>query len=724
MSEGQEARGRVGRTCSRSSHEGLPPSSPSPSPSPSPSTLSYRDEVRQYRREKCRVAQQLLGAARAPAPPVHAGWLKVRGTLRGWSKLWCELRPGLLLLYKTEQAKRSHWVGTILLTSCRLIERPSRRQGFCFKLFHPLERRIWSTRGPDGETVGAVVPPLPQGSLIFRSATEGATRSWLHALELCMTWSPAAQCARQVTGTQRTTKPLTDVGPVPAVDEDSPPQTGTGSSEGVEEDEHERMTPEVPDGSQLPPETPYVEQEPLNLAGRVGHSQTQELADELKSLVWTLMKQLRPGMDVSRIKLPTSVFEPLSFLVMTADCANHADCLSRAAQMGDPYVRMKGIVEWYFSMMCQKTMRLKIPYKPIIGETFRCFWKHPNGSRTYYFAEQISRHPWKTAAFISNRPDDFCIFITASITGRFYGNSAAAVPEGTLTVRLLSREEEYHVTLPHILCKSLLIGTVSLELGGKAAIECPRTGYVADLEFKLKSMWAGPSDFNKVAGRIRLGQQTLATIDGKWDGDVFLTDKHTNERELLWSPTPETRARRLPRFTVPLEEQAPHESERLWLRMSEAIQRQDQTAVAEERFTVMEAQREAIRNRAAAGVQHTPKYFDEDPVTGRYTYRYACLRPWDPCTELSQYEAEYRLLTQRRAVQPPTAAGAARSGTPGQAERTTVGEEPDGLKLIRPAPTQQRSEGEKTYAQAARRRELSSAVHGSYFEKLLGSSRK
>ena len=40
----------------------------------------------------------------------------------------------------------SHWVGTVLLNTCELIERPSKKDGFCFKLFHPLDQSIWATK--------------------------------------------------------------------------------------------------------------------------------------------------------------------------------------------------------------------------------------------------------------------------------------------------------------------------------------------------------------------------------------------------------------------------------------------------------------------------------------------------------------------------------------------------------------------------------------------------
>lgn len=115
-----------------------------------------------------------------------ADWLKVRGTLKSWTKLWCVLKPGLLLIYKTPKVKSSHWVGTVLLTSCQVIERPSKKDGFCFKLFHPLDQSIWAPRGPEKETMGAVVQPLPTSYLIFRAPSQAAGKCWMDALELSL----------------------------------------------------------------------------------------------------------------------------------------------------------------------------------------------------------------------------------------------------------------------------------------------------------------------------------------------------------------------------------------------------------------------------------------------------------------------------------------------------------------------------------------------------------
>ena len=56
--------------------------------------------------------------------------------------------------------------------------------------------------------------------------------------------------------------------------------------------------------------------------------QTEEFSDENKSIVWFLVKQVRPGMDLSRVVLPTFILEPRSFLDKLTDYHYHADILA------------------------------------------------------------------------------------------------------------------------------------------------------------------------------------------------------------------------------------------------------------------------------------------------------------------------------------------------------------------------------------------------------------
>ena len=60
---------------------------------------------------------------------------------------------------------------------------------------------------------------------------------------------------------------------------------------------------------------------------------------------------------------------------------------------------------------------------------------------------------------------------------------------------MLDLKENYTVTFPSGYARSIL--TVPwIELGGKASIQCPETGYSASVEFKCKPFFG--SDVNKV----------------------------------------------------------------------------------------------------------------------------------------------------------------------------------------------------------------------------------
>ncbi|XP_059488912.1 oxysterol-binding protein-related protein 8-like isoform X2 [Neocloeon triangulifer] len=612
---------------------------------------SYKAQRKNYRQEKKRVANELLSTLKDPSVIILADWLKVRGTLKSWTKLWCVLKPGLLLLYKSPKTKSSHWVGTVLLSNCNVIERPSKKDGFCFKLFHPMEQSIWAPRGPEKESMGAVVLPLPTAYLIFRANSQAAGKCWMDALELGLRCS--SLLIRTSSGRDSTPQAPEHHWEFEhhfADQESSTMDTMKGDQHSVSESEtdsdggkHDDGLLDDPDWE--PEKTPYIENEEEEF-GSAGE-QTEELAEENKSLIWFLMKQVRPGMDLSKVVLPTFILEPRSFLDKLSDSYYHVDLLSQAVVEEDAFTRMKLVVRWYLSGFYKKPKGLKKPYNPVLGESFRCCWNHPNGSKTYYLAEQVSHHPPVSAFYVTNRQEGFCITASILAKSKFYGNSTSAILDGTAILTLLPRGEDYTITIPYAHCKGILMGTLTMEYGGKVAIECEKTGYKTEIEFKLKPLIRNMEP-NLISGRLKLGKETFATIDGFWDGEITIKDRRTGEEQIFWSPTPEMKAKRLKRCTVPLTHQGEFESERLWQHVSAAIRRDDQVAATEEKTVLEEAQRASVKERKAKCEDWTPKYFEQDLISGQWVYRHSDLRPWDTRNDVFQYECDYVIQTKTR----------------------------------------------------------------------------
>nr|CAD7432463.1 unnamed protein product [Timema monikensis] len=459
----------------------------------------------------------------------------------------------------------------------------------------------------------------------------------------------------------------------------------------------ERDETQVAEGEPL--ETPYINKEEIEEFGSAGE-QVEELGEEHRSLIWYLVKQVRPGMDLSKVVLPTFILEPRSFLDKLADSYYHADILAKAVMEDDAFTRMKCIVQWYLSGLYKKPKGLKKPYNPILGETFRCYWKHPNGSRTFYLAEQISHHPPVSAFYVTNRQDGFCINGSILAKSKFYGvyaenrpsdvskpgwlehqvlihqgkvalflelarfevsqvtrlckpvypegNSTSAILDGVALLTLLPRGEDYSITTPYAHCKGILMGTLTMELGGKVILDCEKTGYKTEIDFKLKPFLGGVDQTNMISGRLKLGKETLATIEGYWDGAVNIKDRRTGEEQLLWKPTPEVRAQRLKRYTVSIDHQGDFESENLWQHVSAAILGDDQIMATEEKTVLEEAQRAAVKERKLKCLEWVPKHFEQDLISGQWVYKHADLRPWDPRNDVCQYEFNYVIQTKTR----------------------------------------------------------------------------
>ncbi|XP_066248396.1 oxysterol-binding protein-related protein 8 [Euwallacea similis] len=616
---------------------------------------SYKAQRKNYRKEKKRVTNELLNSLKDPSVVVLSDWLKVRGTLKSWTKLWCVLMPGLLVLYKSPKTKGSHWVGTVLLNSCKVIERPSKKDGFCFKLYNPLDQTIWAPRGPENETIGAVVQPLPSSYLIFRASSQASGMCWLDALEISIRNDAAlirSVSNKSSTGstTHETQWSETDYEKHFVHDLDNTSQTDNGAQLSTGEvdlsDTESEASIKEDDMDVDPLESSYIPNTEEEF-GEVG-AQMEELAEEHKSLIWYLVKQVRPGMDLSKVVLPTFILEPRSFLDKLSDSYYHVDILSQAVLEDDAFTRMKQVVKWYLSGLYKKPKGLKKPYNPILGETFRCYWNHPNSSKTFYIAEQVSHHPPVSAFYVTNRQDGFAISASILARSKFYGNSTSAILDGTAVLTLLPRGEDYKLTVPYAHCKGILMGTLTMELGGKITIDCEKTGYYTEIEFKLKPFLGGSEQTNCITGRLKLGKETLATIEGYWDGAIHIKDKRTGEMQLLFSSAPAVRKQRLLRYTVSLDNQGENESERLWQHVSAAILRDDMSSATEEKTLLEEAQRARSKERKVKCEEWSPVHFQQDLKTGQWVYKHSDLRPWDPRNDLYQYEYEYKILTRTK----------------------------------------------------------------------------
>lgn len=130
------------------------------------------------------------------------------------------------------------------------------------------------------------------------------------------------------------------------------------------------------------------------------------------SVVTHLLSQVKIGMDLTKVVLPTFILERRSLLEMYADYFAHPDLFLKIADLKEPRERIVQVVRWYLSSYHagRKSAVAKKPYNPVLGEIFRCHWDLPElekdpilvtdgpvpwcrRDQLTFVAEQVCHHP-------------------------------------------------------------------------------------------------------------------------------------------------------------------------------------------------------------------------------------------------------------------------------------------------------------------------------------------
>eukprot|EP00063_Salmo_salar_P062810 XP_014037645.1 PREDICTED: oxysterol-binding protein-related protein 10-like [Salmo salar] len=141
-------------------------------------------------------------------------------------------------------------------------------------------------------------------------------------------------------------------------------------------------TPESIDPSEEMTDTEDSEEEDLGVR------------EDQRNIILHLLSQLKLGMDLTRVVLPTFILEKRSLLEMYANFMAHPDMFLAITTGTTPEERIVRFVEYYLTAFHEgrKGAVAKKPYNPILGESFRCSWDVPR--------ERV--HPLRTMSSVPN----------------------------------------------------------------------------------------------------------------------------------------------------------------------------------------------------------------------------------------------------------------------------------------------------------------------------------
>ncbi|RUS26487.1 hypothetical protein BC938DRAFT_470704, partial [Jimgerdemannia flammicorona] len=253
---------------------------------------------------------------------------------------------------------------------------------------------------------------------------------------------------------------------------------------------------------------------------------TEVLEDDSKSILLALIGQLRMGMDLHRVTLPTFVLEPRSMLELPLAQLYNAPSnyvVSSVHKIEDPVQRFVDVVRYYLSGWHIKPKGVKKPYNPILGELFRCRYNYSDGTQAFYVSEQVSHHPPISAYYFASPENQTIIAGDLRPKSRFLGNSAATLMQGASHIIFTNRDNErYDIVMPNVYARGILFGTMTLELGDNSTVRCERSDLICELEFKTKGFFSGA--YNSVFGKIKREStgEVLYELSGRWTDVLYI----------------------------------------------------------------------------------------------------------------------------------------------------------------------------------------------------------
>ncbi|OLY83217.1 Oxysterol-binding protein-like protein [Smittium mucronatum] len=344
----------------------------------------------------------------------------------------------------------------------------------------------------------------------------------------------------------------------------------------------------------------------------------EELDEEPRNIILSIVSQLSTNMDLSRVTLPTFVLETRSFTERITDFFTHPAFLLNANQSTDPLERFVNGVRYYMSGWHIHPKGVKKPYNPVLGEFFRSEHILDEGARkAFYVSEQVSHHP-PVSAFYYTFPDDE-IHIEGELRpkGKFYGNSVGVILNGETRVYLKNHDEEYILTYPNMYARGILFGKMFLEIGEKSSLQCKKSDLVFKVEFKTKGFFG--RECNQVFGKIKKIStgKTLYEIYGDWQTTMYIKSfvNGDSSTKIFFDSSQESTT---PLVVAPIEDQEENESRRLWNETTISIKKRDLDRATEEKTKIENKQRQDAKDRQEKGITWTPRFFNMDPDTGNF----------------------------------------------------------------------------------------------------------
>ena len=263
------------------------------------------------------------------------------------------------------------------------------------------------------------------------------------------------------------------------------------------------------------------------------------MKDQVGFSVWSFLRHCL-GKDLTRVPMPITFNEPLSFTQRICEDLHHVEQLNVAGMTEDTTLRLAYIAGFAASCYVTTQNRYSKPFNPLLGETFE-FISETMGVAC--LTEQTSHHPPMTAFHVES--PNWTLWGEVKLDLKFRGQYCRVIPQGVLHLRTKMDGLHYSWSKPVLLVHNLILGNYWADHDGTVAIRCHQTGEVATVTFTPHSK-AG-AKYREVHGEVRGTKGAVEyLLSGRWDQGMSFSKVSGNKREAagkaeshtLWTAKP------------------------------------------------------------------------------------------------------------------------------------------------------------------------------------------
>ncbi|KAJ3178044.1 hypothetical protein HDU87_003822 [Geranomyces variabilis] len=251
--------------------------------------------------------------------------------------------------------------------------------------------------------------------------------------------------------------------------------------------------------------------------------------------------------------------------------------------------------------------------------------------------EQISHHPPVSAYYYECKEKGIVGRGVDHIAARFTGTNIKVGPgsqnQGIYITLQTHANEEYNIQHPWASVTGWLSGSPYVIVGERAVITCPRSGLKCVLEYKDEPTFGKPRfaiegkvftyDYAADAAlsekerkeREKISKipdaAVVARLTGQWNGQIHVTEKTAAaaaaaQRLLFDMGESEPAVKQ----TLPLADQHPMESRRIWEKVTAALLAKDSNTATDEKRVIEDRQRKEAAELEAAGRSFDSFFFE------------------------------------------------------------------------------------------------------------------